>query len=107
MAPNKSLLLGIVRSGINLPDTECESIRTVGDLYRLILEKLALPNISSAEIETNLIGVARPLQKALQLTSWTTPDVWLTLKSLIQEELGIEIRRVTEAAAFLDDLGCE
>lgn len=72
---------------VELPDDQCESIRTVGDLYRLVLEKLTLAYISCDEIETNSMGMVRPLNKAQQLISWTTPDVWLTLRFVIHEEL--------------------
>jgi acyl carrier protein len=92
---------------VELPDDQCESIRTVGDLYRLVLEKLALPYISSVEIAANSVGVVRPLNKVQLLISWTTPDAWLTLRFLIHEELGIESNRITEGATFLDDLGCD
>ena len=92
---------------IDLPDEQCESVRTVGDLYRLVLEKLALPYLSSIEIETNALAVARPLNPAMQLRPWKTPDVWITLKFLIHEQLGIKIERITETATFLEDLGCD
>jgi hypothetical protein len=36
--------------GITLPDNECAQIRTVGDLYRLVLSKLDLPYIPSEQI---------------------------------------------------------
>jgi ribosome maturation factor RimP len=73
----------------------------------MILEKLALPYTSSLEIEATSLGVERPLKDRLQLTSWTTPDVWLTLRFLIYDQLGIKIRRIEELATFLDDLGCD
>lgn len=92
---------------IDLPDAECEKVHTVGDLYRLVLDKLTLPYTPSIEIESPSLGVARPLHKARQLVPWTTPDVWQTLKFLIHEELGINADRITEAAAFIDDLGCD
>ena len=92
---------------IDLPDSECESVRTVGDLYRLVLDKLSLPYMASLEIETKSLGVVTPLSKALHLVSWTTPDVWRTLTLIIQEQLGIDTTRITEAATFIDDLGCD
>jgi hypothetical protein len=53
---------------VDLPDDDCEKIRNVGDLYRSILDKLALPYISSADIATNSIGIQRPLSKAPRIT---------------------------------------
>jgi hypothetical protein len=36
---------------LDLPNDECEQVRTVGDLYRLVLKKLALAYVPAAEIE--------------------------------------------------------
>jgi acyl carrier protein len=30
---------------LHLPDSECEQVRTVGDLYRLLLAKPGLPHV--------------------------------------------------------------
>jgi acyl carrier protein len=92
---------------IDLPDEDCELIRTVGDLYKLILEKMDLPYVPSSEIEVQPLGRARPLNRALQLSPWTAPDVWLTLKQVIHDQLGIKPSRILESATFLDDLGCD
>ena len=43
----------------------------------------------------------------MQLRPWKTPDVWITLQSLIHEQLGIDIEKITETATFVDDLGCD
>ena len=39
---------------VYLPDDECTSLFTVGDLYRLILRKLELPYISECELRMRL-----------------------------------------------------
>jgi acyl carrier protein len=92
---------------VDLPDEECELIRTVGDLYRLVLQKLDLAYIPGSEIEAQLLGRIRPVNRAMRLSPWTAPDVWLTLKDVIYDQLGVEPSRILESAAFVDDLGCD
>jgi hypothetical protein len=36
---------------VDLPDSDCSKVNTVGDLYRLLLEKLKLPYLSPESIE--------------------------------------------------------
>jgi acyl carrier protein len=91
---------------VELPDKECELIRTVGDLYRLVLSNLKLPYVPSSDIEAHSLGTARSW-KTMQLSAWTTPDVWLTLRAVIQEELGVKLSAIKESATFLDDLRCD
>jgi hypothetical protein len=92
---------------IDLPDEQCQLIRTVGDLYKLILEKLELTYVPSALIDAQSLGTVRPLNSTLRLSPWTAPDVWLSLRELIHDELGVKPSRILESAAFLDDLGCD
>lgn len=102
------LVIGIEEVfSVDLPDEECSLIQTVGDLYRLILDKLKLPYMPSSEIEAQSLGMARELTRTMRLSPWTTPDVWLTLKAVIHDQLGIKTLRITESATFLDDLGCD
>lgn len=93
--------------GVTLPDAECGDIKTVGDLYKLVLQKLSLPYVASKAVEASGNGkvhlrVKNPLQR-----SWTTDDVWLTLQALIQDQLQVGIDEMQEEAAFLTDLGCD
>ncbi len=94
---------------IDLPDRECERVVTVGDLYRLVLQKLALPYQPSSEIETSPNGRDRSRVRLTPIIpySFTTPDVWLTLKALIVDQLQIDPEEVQEPAAFQRDLGCD
>lgn len=108
--------------GIDLPDEECAQIITVGDLYRAVLSKLNLTYIPVSEIEANpyvasrmKIPVRRLFRKTIEFpiepnpatTPWTAPEVWLTLKTIITDQLQIEPDEVRESAAFLSDLGCD
>ena len=92
---------------IDLPDRECERIVTVGDLYRLVLNKLELSYVPANEIEVGTIGGDRSQLKAQTVSSWSPPDVWRTLKGIIVNQLQIEERDVKEDAAFSRDLGCD
>jgi acyl carrier protein len=96
---------------VDLPDSECSKVSTVGDLYRLVLEKLNLPYLSPNEIE-NPDGATRPgyNRSRLQFASlkpWDTPDVWVTLKAIIQDQLQVPDDDISESARFVQDLGCE
>ena len=93
--------------GISLPDEECERIITVGDLYRLVLNKLNLPYIPTREIETNGTGISRLRQAELRILKtkrdvidpdparipWTSPDVWLTIEAIIMDQIQRSPRR--------------
>ena len=92
---------------VDLADEECERIRTIGDLYVLVLQKLELLYIPSTEIEAKSMRRIASFSRSLKLCDWTTPDVWLTLKSVIHDQLGVKLSRITEAATFLDDLRCD
>ncbi len=92
---------------VSLPDDECGQIRTIGDLYKLILQKLHLPYIESGEVEAQAVGRIRPLPQVIRLSPWTTPDVWLTLKEVIHDQLGVKRSSIVETASFVDDLRCD
>lgn len=39
--------------GISLPDNDCAQVRTVGDLYRLVLDKVGLTYVSPIKVEAS------------------------------------------------------
>lgn len=43
----------------------------------------------------------------MRLSPWMTPDVWLMLKAVIHDQLGIKALRITGLATFVDDLKCD
>jgi acyl carrier protein len=92
---------------INLPDDECSQVVTVGDLYRLVLGKIELPYTRADEIEAAGQGRNRSHLTMPSLSSWSPPDVWLTLKGIIVDQLKANEEDVTEEATFLRDLGCD
>lgn len=92
---------------IDLPDAECETIVTVGDLYRLVLSKLELPYVQASEVEAGTKGRDRSHLRMPSLSSWSPPDVWRTLKGIIVDQLQIEEEDVKEEAAFSRDLGSD
>ena len=91
---------------LDLPDDECEQIRTVGDLYRLVLSKLQLPYVPGSDIETAGSGRSRS-QLGSSSDSWSPPDVWLTVKAIVVEQQQVDEEDVKEEARFLDDLRCD
>lgn len=92
---------------VDLPDEECGNIVTVGDLYRLVLRKLELPYVESVEVEAKKHGRDRSHAMMPSLSSWSSPDVWLTVKGIVVDELQVDHDEVKEHTAFLRDLGCD
>jgi acyl carrier protein len=89
---------------IDLPNDECSLIRTVGDLFRLTLEKLKLSYSPAVE---GAIGRDFSKRGFPALTDWTTPDVWATLRGIICDQLQVEKDEVRESSTVLEDLGCD
>jgi acyl carrier protein len=95
---------------VDLPDSECSKVSTVGDLYRLVLEKLNLPYVSPNDIENPdrpAAGYNRSRLQFASLKPWDTPDAWVTLKAIIQDQLQVTDDDINESARFVQDLGCE
>jgi acyl carrier protein len=92
---------------VNLPDDECGRVATVGDLYRLVLSKLELPYMESREVEAGAHGRDRSHLRIQSPYSWSPPDVWLTLKGIIVDQIQVNEEEVIEEAAFMHDLGCD
>jgi acyl carrier protein len=92
---------------VNLPDDECSQVVTVGDLYRLVLSKLELPYVQAKEVEAGKHGRDRSRLRMPSVSSWSPPDVWLTLKGIIVDQLQVKEEDVMEEAAFLRDLGSD
>ena len=90
-----------------LPDDECGNVKTVGDLYRLILGKLSLSYEGSDIAESSHVGCDRSMRHFPAISPWTTADVWMTLKGLILDQLQVRPSKVHEGATFMDDLGCD
>jgi acyl carrier protein len=86
---------------LDLPDDECEQVRTVGDLYRLVLKKLDLTYQPASEIET------LPPTFQAKYPPWTTAKVWITLKDIIFDQLQVDGDEIREPASFVDDLGAD
>jgi acyl carrier protein len=96
---------------VDLPDSECAQVSIVGDLYRLLLLKLGLPYRSPGGIENPddpaRAGYNRAQSQFPSIKPWTTPDVWITLKAIIQDQLQVHDDDIREDARFVQDLGCE
>lgn len=95
--------------GIDLPIDECALVFTVSDLYRLVLRQLDLPYLPESQLGKR-VNAGRNRYKPLSpwITPWTTPDVWVALKSIIMDKLWVESAdRIHEFASFQRDLGCD
>ena len=94
---------------LDLPDDECEQVRTVGDLYRLVISKLDLKSgVDSIDsIDFQVDGRSRFHDQLPVLQPWTHADVWATLVDLIQDQLQVDCEEITPHATFLDDLRCD
>jgi acyl carrier protein len=96
---------------VNLPDDECESVRTVGDLYRLVLKHLDLPYIPPRSEIILGVSVAEDRSRLTDADPstlpWTQADVWATLRDLIQNQLQVDLEGIRDDATFLDDLRCD
>jgi acyl carrier protein len=96
---------------IDLPNSECEQVQTVGDLYRLVLIKLNLAYLPADEIESQLqAGRFIKDRSRLGMQSghlWTSGEVWVTLKATIKDQLQVDPDEVRESASFQYDLGCD
>src|ERR1700678_3004112 len=86
---------------LDLPNDECEQVRTVGDLYRLVLKKLALPYVPVAEIEK------LPPEVNSKSPPWTTAKVWIRVKYIVLDQLQVREDEVREDASFQEDLGAD
>jgi len=84
---------------LDLPDDECGQVRTVGDLYRLVLKKLNLDYLPAVEVERNPAPDRRK--------PWITASVWYTLKDIIVDQLQVNEDDIREDSTFLGDLGAD
>jgi acyl carrier protein len=96
---------------VELPDEDCSQVVTVGDFYKLVLKKLDLPYVPVSDIEQSAESYSKGADRStFQLPGirpWTTPDVWLTLRELIQDQLQVGVVKIREEARFVQDLGCD
>jgi acyl carrier protein len=97
--------------GVELPNEECEKIETVGDIYRLVLEKHGLPYIAGTEVERidSSVPAGRDRSRVGSLIAepWITPDVWITLKRVIEDQLQVNRDKIMESATLTYGLGCD
>jgi acyl carrier protein len=82
---------------LDLPDDECDQVRTVGDLYRPVLKKLDV--------------LYEPAQREpyprRESPPWTAAKVWTNLKLIVVDQLQVKEDEVRESASFLEDLGAD
>ena len=69
---------------IEITDAEAEKIYTVGDLYDCVIAKLR--------------------QSPDRVEPLDSQAVWMRLRGVISEQLGIEMRRILKSSRFVEDL---
>jgi acyl carrier protein len=89
---------------IELPNEECASIVTVGDLFKLVLEQLHLPYRPADELEKECFGRDYSNPASLHLAQWNIADVWATIRGIITDQLQVKLGKVREASSFVGDL---
>jgi acyl carrier protein len=98
---------------ISIPDEDAEQIRTVGDLYRIVLEKLSLPYLGSCgpthRDKAAMNGAPFLVQAAGAPPSggWTCEKVWLAVRQVVVDQLQVRTEEVTEDARFNEDLSAD
>lgn len=99
---------------VDLPDDECAQVVAVRDLYALVLRKHGLPEQNPHEIEELGVGQSRLRGRShlirLEIGTnepWNPPDVWRTVVAIIQDQLQVDLHRITPNARFAYDLGCD
>ena len=93
--------------GVELPDSECGQVLTVGDLYGLICRHLGLEPVQRPDAT---VGVSKLKPQAvlnLLRLAWNAADVWATLVAIFVEQLQLEADEVKWWARLGADLGCE
>ncbi len=91
---------------IELPNWKCERVHTVGDLYTIVCEGLALTPVANPTPET---GIDRLPRGILNLTTviWTPEDVWATLAAIFVDQLAVRKSEVIPGADIQRDLRCD
>jgi hypothetical protein len=83
---------------IDLSYDEFEDMRTVGDLYRLVLTELGLRYQSAAEIESQPRAYPSVIPPSTTLASlWTAASVWHVLKNTIVNRFYLDKSRIRES----------
>ena len=70
--------------GIEITDAEAGKIITAGDLYGCVMTKLRQTGDSSPQPDAHA--------------------VWMRLRGVISEQLGVEIARILKSSRFVEDL---
>ena len=89
---------------VRLEPMRLEQMRTVGDLFELVCERLNLPG--GAPMRETIAGATLPLI-AIPAGGWSKDNVWTKLVQICVDQLQVESDQVNYAARFVDDLGAD
>lgn len=105
--------------GIVIEDEEAASVRTVGDLYRLVCSKLevqalaspptseTLPKVTEKEKVFLFLAKHSPLPPPTEVLPWSSQSVWDCLVSLLTDQQGLDPQQILSTARFVEDLGVD
>ena len=89
---------------VRLEPIRLKQMRTVGDLFELVCERLNLPG--GAPMRETIAGATLPLS-AIPAGGWSKDNVWTKLVQICVDQLQVESDQVNYAARFVDDLGAD
>jgi len=104
---------------ITLEDEEAGTVRTVGDLYKLVCSRLnvsPLPSpVASAELPTIthkekrfwFLSTHTPLPAPPEVLPWSPQTVWDTLVAILVDQQGLAPEKILHRARFIEDLGVD
>jgi hypothetical protein len=104
---------------IRIEDEEAATVRTVGDFYILICEKLkvtplhspitsaTLPIISEKERKLLFLSKHTPLPAPPEVLPWSPQSVWDSLVAILVDQQCLKPEEILYVARFAEDLGVD
>jgi acyl carrier protein len=104
---------------ITIADDEAGRVRTVGDFYELICNKLnvaplpnpkkpaVLPRISEIERSFVILRKHTHLPPPPEVLPWTPQSIWDTVVAIFVDQQGLKPDRVLYSASLANDLGID
>lgn len=89
---------------VELEDYRLERVRTVGDLFELICEKLILPSGADQPRPVARTYVPRVIAPT---EGWTRDTAWFHLVRICVDQLQVTEEEVKYGASFSNDLGAD
>ena len=91
--------------GIDIPDEEAGQANTVGDIYQIVVAKLALRDFGKLMPTTASLGISDSAKA--NAGRWTEDEIWERLVVVFVEQIGVEKEEIIPTARLVDDLGID